>query len=103
MLPGFFRFLATWLPLRYMTDGTRSLQFFDGRTEVSLGAALWVLGAYAIGAVLLSGATALAIDWKRSPLQRFGARRATALAISKRRSRDPSGSVTAAVAGRPYR
>lgn len=62
MLPGFFRFLAAWLPLRYMTDGTRSLQFFDGRTEVGLGAALGVLGAYVVIATVLGGATAVLID-----------------------------------------
>lgn len=62
MLPGFFRFLAGWLPLRYMTDGVRSLQFFDGRLEVGLGAALWVLGTYVAVAVLLGGLTAVVID-----------------------------------------
>ena len=62
MLPGFFRFLAEWLPLRYMTDGARSLVFFGGRLGAGLGTALWVLAAYVVGAALLSGATAAAID-----------------------------------------
>lgn len=62
MLPGFFQFLSSWLPLRYMTDGTRALLFFDGRLEVGLGRALWVLGVYGLGSTLLGGATAALID-----------------------------------------
>jgi YhgE/Pip-like protein len=62
MLPDFFRFLAGWLPLRYMTDGARSLIFFDGKLDAGLGTAIWVLLVYAVGAALLGGATALAID-----------------------------------------
>lgn len=62
MLPGFFRFLAAWLPLRYLTDGARSLVFLDGRLDAGLGTAIAVLLAYAAGAALLGGATALAID-----------------------------------------
>ena len=62
MLPGVFRFLAEWLPLRYMTDGARSLVFFDGRLAAGLGTAIWVLATYTVGAALLSGAEALAID-----------------------------------------
>lgn len=62
MLPGFFRFLGDWLPLRYLTDGARSLAFFDGRFDAGLGKALWVLAAYAFGAALAGGLTAVAID-----------------------------------------
>lgn len=40
ILPGFFRLLSAWLPLRYMTDGTRALLVFDGRLAVGLGRAL---------------------------------------------------------------
>lgn len=39
MLPGFFRFLAEWLPLRYVTDGARALVFFDGDLQAGLGTA----------------------------------------------------------------
>jgi uncharacterized phage infection (PIP) family protein YhgE len=62
MLPGFFRFLAAWLPLRYMTDGARSLVFFDGSLAAGLGTALWVLAAYALGAALAGGVIAVTID-----------------------------------------
>jgi YhgE/Pip-like protein len=66
MLPGFFRFLATWLPLRYMTDGARSLIYYDGRGAAGLDTAVVVLLAYAVSAVLLGGVTAWAIDRVRA-------------------------------------
>ena len=62
MVPPFFRFLAGWLPLRYMTDGTRSLLFFDGRGDAGLTTAIWVLAAYLVGASAAGAATAFAID-----------------------------------------
>jgi Protein of unknown function (DUF3533) len=52
-LPRFFRFLGDFLPLRRMTDGARSLVFFDGHMAAGLATALWVLGAYLAGATLL--------------------------------------------------
>ena len=51
-LPPFFQFLHGWLPLRYITDGTRALIFFNG-TDVGLGRAVWVLAAYAVLALAL--------------------------------------------------
>lgn len=54
MLPGFFRFLGAWLPLRYITDGTRALTLFDGRITAGLGMALIVLAAYASVSLALS-------------------------------------------------
>lgn len=62
MLPGFFRLLAEWLPLRYMTDGARSLVFFDGRLDAGLRGALSVLAAYTLAGALVSGSIAVAID-----------------------------------------
>lgn len=67
LLPGFFRFLAEWLPLRYLTDGVRALVFLDGRLDAGLGTALVVLAGYVVGSVLLGGATALAIDRRLKP------------------------------------
>lgn len=63
MMPPFFRFLAAWLPLRYMTDGARSLLFFDGRGDAGLTAAIWVLGLYLLGAIAAGAATAFAVDF----------------------------------------
>ena len=47
-LPGFYRTYADWLPLRYVTDGLRSLLFFEGRAEAGPGDAVRVLGAYLV-------------------------------------------------------
>lgn len=49
-MPGFFRFLHAWLPLRYVTDGTRALIFFNG-ADVGLARAVWVLTGYALVAL----------------------------------------------------
>lgn len=65
MLPDFFHFLGTWLPLRYETDGMRSLIFFGGRSAAGLGAALWVLGAWAIGSIIVGGVIAWGFDRSR--------------------------------------
>ena len=62
LLPQFFRFLARWLPLRYMTDGARALLFFDARGTAGLTRALVVLGIYATGGLVLGGLVAFAID-----------------------------------------
>lgn len=62
MAPPFFRFLSTWFPLRYMTDGTRSLLFFDGRGDAGLTPAIWVLTGYLLGGIAVGAATAYAID-----------------------------------------
>lgn len=65
LVPGFFRFLGGWLPLRYVTDGARALVFLDGGLDAGLGRALVVLGAYGVGGALASGLTARAIDRRR--------------------------------------
>lgn len=75
LVPGFFRFLGDWLPLRYMTDGSRALVFLDGRLDAGLGRALWVLAAYAVGGALASGAIAGALDRRRHVPDEVGAPR----------------------------
>jgi len=60
-LPAFFRFLGSFLPLRYITDGTRALIYFDG-AAAGLGRSLAVLGAYLAGAVLLAWTVTRRID-----------------------------------------
>jgi uncharacterized phage infection (PIP) family protein YhgE len=62
LVPGFFRFLGEWLPLRYITDGARALVFLNGRLDAGLGRALWVLAVYALGGTVVSGITAVALD-----------------------------------------
>ena len=60
-LPRFFRFLGDWLPLRRMTDGGRSLTFFNGNGAAGLDTALWVLASYLVAFTLLT----LLIVWRR--------------------------------------
>ena len=62
MIPGLFRFLSLWLPLRYMTDGARALIFFEGRGGAGLNPAILVLVAYAAGSALLAAAASFLID-----------------------------------------
>jgi len=54
-LPTFLRSLAYALPFEHSAAGVRSLLFYDGRLDAGLGAAIWVLGAYLAGALLLGG------------------------------------------------
>ena len=54
-LPPFFRTLSSVLPFEYMTEGTRALLFYGGRSDAGLGDALLVLLAYLVGAVVLGG------------------------------------------------
>lgn len=67
MMPAFFRFLGEWLPLRYMTDANRALMFFDGQMSAGLATALWVISGYVLGAFLVSGLIAMAIDRRQHP------------------------------------
>lgn len=56
-LPAFFRFLHAWLPLRYVSDGVRSLVFGGGRPG-TLARSTLVLAAYALVGVGLAVAAA---------------------------------------------
>lgn len=47
--PAVFRWLASWLPLRYATDGARSLIFFDGAGTSVARAALVLAVWFAVG------------------------------------------------------
>ena len=62
-LPRFFRFLGDWLPLRRMTDGGRSLTFFNANGAAGLDTALWVLALYLVLFTLL---TLLVVSRRRS-------------------------------------
>lgn len=84
-LPGFYRTYADWLPIRYVIDGLRSLLFYDGsldaarleggwrdgfwflggggRSEAAgLEDAVWMIGAYLTGAVMLGYVLSLIQD-----------------------------------------
>lgn len=56
-LPGFFRFLHAWLPLRYLTDGVRSLAFGAGPPG-AVGRASAVLAGYAAAGLVAAMAAA---------------------------------------------
>lgn len=55
-LPGFFEFLSSWHPMRYVSDGMRSIAFYDG-TGAGLGKALvvmliWLVAAFIVGSLV---------------------------------------------------
>jgi YhgE/Pip-like protein len=52
-MPAFFRFLHSWLPLRYLSDGVRSIAFGGGPTGTIARSAA-VLGAYALVGIAAS-------------------------------------------------
>ncbi|GCE45619.1 YhgE/Pip-like protein [Thermosporothrix hazakensis] len=54
MVPDFFRALSGWLPLRYLSDGLRSLVFYNARMEAGLRSAITVTSIYAGIGFLLS-------------------------------------------------
>ena len=66
MIPGFWQFLYNLLPMRYLTDGIRSLLFLGGNQEAGLGMALVVLPAYAISGILLAWFTSYQIGRRNS-------------------------------------
>ncbi|MCL6438973.1 MAG: ABC transporter permease [Rubrobacteraceae bacterium] len=59
-LPGAYQVYSEWLPMRHAVDGLRALLFYGGRMAAGLEGALWVLGAYALGAAVLGYAIAVA-------------------------------------------
>jgi hypothetical protein len=58
MVPGFFRVLGDWLPLRYLADGARSIVFYNRRLDAGLGTAIFALAAYAVGSIIVGGLVA---------------------------------------------
>jgi YhgE/Pip-like protein len=70
-IPGFFSWISSWHPLRYMTDAMRSIAFFDG-SGAGLGKAVNVLGLWLIVALVLCVAVAKLED--RRPQRATAAR-----------------------------
>ena len=60
-VPGFFRFVATWHPMRYMSDAMRSIAFFDA-SGAGLGRGVVVVAVWLVGALLVGLATAWLLD-----------------------------------------
>lgn len=69
-MPDLFRFLGEFMPLRYLTDGTRSIKWFDGRGGAGLTAGVWVLATYTFVCVALSGGLAATFDRRRGSVSR---------------------------------
>jgi hypothetical protein len=65
-LPGFFRFTASWHPMRYESDGARAIQFFNARGSAGLTTAIVVLFAWLIGALVAGGLLAEVVDRLRA-------------------------------------
>lgn len=59
MLPSLYQWLGEVLPVRYLSDATRSLIFFNGRGDAGLTTGVWVLAAYA----LVSAILAIIVAW----------------------------------------
>jgi YhgE/Pip-like protein len=58
-LPRFFRVTSFWHPMHYLTDGMRSLAFYNGRSASGLGTAVVVLAVWFAG----SGVVGFLVAW----------------------------------------
>jgi uncharacterized phage infection (PIP) family protein YhgE len=94
-LPGFFRFVASWHPMHYLTDAFRSLTFYDGRGAAGLSTALAVLIAWWVGAALLGLVSAVLID------RRGGIKLGGGLRLPGHLARVPAGGIPAGAGGSP--
>jgi len=81
-LPSLFRFISGWHPLRYATDGARSITFFDARGAAGLDRAVVVLAIWWVATLLAGWALAAFVDWWS------GRRRARAAALAGARAVD---------------
>jgi hypothetical protein len=67
-LPGFFRFVSSWHPMHYLTDGMRALAFYHGRSAAGLGTAVRVLALWWVVAFVVGLGTAWAIGRRGAPI-----------------------------------
>jgi YhgE/Pip-like protein len=84
-MPGFFRFVGSWHPLRYLTDGIRSIAFFDA-SGAGLDRAVTVLAVWLAGAAVLGAAVAWLTRLSWMSLKENGPYRAISL---QRRASQP--------------
>ena len=64
-VPGVFRFIAAWHPMRFLSDAMRSIAFYGG-SGAGLGRGVAVVAAWLVGAIVVGGATAWLLD-RRAP------------------------------------
>jgi YhgE/Pip-like protein len=62
MVPGFFAWMGSWLPMRYIVDGVRALLFFNARRDAGLEHAVWILGIYVVGVIIIGSVIAIIRD-----------------------------------------
>ena len=72
-LPGFFQFISGWHPMRYISDGMRSVAFYDG-SGAGLGKALDMMLIWLVAALVVGSLVAWWSD-RRHPLSRESATR----------------------------
>ena len=60
-IPAVFRFIATWHPMRYLSDGMRSIAFYDA-SGAGLGRGVTVVAVWLVGAVVVGGLAAWLLD-----------------------------------------
>lgn len=60
-IPAVFRFIATWHPMRYLSDGMRSIAFYDA-SGAGLGRGVTVVAVWLVGAVVVGGVSAWLLD-----------------------------------------
>jgi ABC-type polysaccharide/polyol phosphate export permease len=63
-MPGVFRFIASWHPMRYLTDALRSIAFF-GASGAGLGRAVVIISLWLVGALVAGAVSALLLDRRR--------------------------------------
>ena len=67
-LPRFFRVTSFWHPMHYLTDGMRSLAFYDGRSAAGLGTAVVVLAVWLVSAAVVGFVMAWLIGRRGAPI-----------------------------------
>ena len=60
-VPGVFRFIAAWHPMRYLTDAMRSIAFF-GASGAGLGRAVVVITVWMVAALVVGAVVARLLD-----------------------------------------
>ncbi|TXS49964.1 DUF3533 domain-containing protein [Streptomyces sp. uw30] len=75
-VPGFYRFLALFEPMRQLSDGVRAILYFDARADAGLTRG-WVMIAIGVALALLFG-FGMTLYYDRKGLHRLTARSATA-------------------------
>ena len=64
-VPGFFRFVASWHPMRFLSDALRSVAFYGG-SGAGLGRGVTVVAVWLVAAIVVGVVTAWLLDrWVR--------------------------------------